>query len=337
MPNGNLEISDDDERIDYTLCSALDTAELRRARLLWARYLLRAGVTLFPLRQYSKRPAMLRWQQAALPTEQRLTQWVAQGLNLGALCGERSGGLHVIDFDESAEYAAWYAPRSALCATLEIETRRGMHLYYLLDAPMAHKRKMFRGDAHIGDVLTTGAYVVAPYSIHPSGALYTPRPRYYSDDGAAFIRRMPNVEALELPLPAPRQYAPAARGLTMSGSSSALHEARLEGIVARLSAAVEGERNAVLFWAACRAFDEGLTPAAVEALLLPCAVRIGLSEAEALRSLMSAERQERRGGLPPAAAVAPFSPLPTPPFSPPAARRKILTPQQRQAQRRRGR
>lgn len=326
MPNGNPE---NVENVDYAACAALDTPALRSARLLWAVELLRAGVTLFPLRQYSKRPMISRWQEAALPTEQQLRAWVSAGLNLGVLCGARSGGLHVVDFDRHAEYAAWSAGRRDALSTLEVATRNGMHLYYLLYEPMAHKRKLMRGSEPIGDVLTTGAYVVAPYSIHPSGAVYTPRTKYYSDEEASFIRRIRRVDDLGLPLPAPRQQAHVQAIYVHHQRGSGAVAARLEGIIRTLEAAQEGTRNNLLLWSACRAFDEGLDANAVENILLPVAMGIGLPESEARATIRSAERQERRAReeAPPPAAHR---------YAAPPARRRILTPQQRQAQRRRG-
>jgi hypothetical protein len=65
-------------------------------------------------------------------------------------------------------------------------------------------------------------------------------------------------------------------------------EAAVAGIVRRVTEAREGERNAVLFWAACRLLERGMHLRHVEALLIPAAVSIGLSDIEARRTITSA-------------------------------------------------
>jgi len=59
---------------------------------------------------------------------------------------------------------------------------------------------------------------------------------------------------------------------------------RLDAIMRRLGNAREGERNGVLFWAACRCAD-------IEALLTPIALDIGLREFEIRRTVASAIRR----------------------------------------------
>jgi hypothetical protein len=60
------------------------------------------------------------------------------------------------------------------------------------------------------------------------------------------------------------------------------------GIVRRVAEAREGERNSVLFWAANRLFERGLSLRDVEALLLPTAINTGLSDFETRRTITSA-------------------------------------------------
>ena len=99
--------------------------------------------------------------------------------------------------------------------------------------------------------------------------------------------------------------------------------ARIAGVVAAFAEAVEGSRNALLLWSACRCFDEGMSSGDVIATLLPVSLALGLSASESLATIASAERQERRASSPPAQRG--------------ASPRSRLSPRERQQQRRRGR
>jgi hypothetical protein len=62
----------------------------------------------------------------------------------------------------------------------------------------------------------------------------------------------------------------------------------IDGIIRRLGTAREGERNGVLFWAACRLDERRMRQSEIEGLLLPIALGIGLTEFETSRSIGSA-------------------------------------------------
>ncbi|MPY32032.1 DNA primase, partial [Streptomyces adustus] len=62
-----------------------------------------------------------------------------------------------------------------------------------------------------------------------------------------------------------------------------------QGLVQFVLAAHEGQRNTRLFWAACRAYENGLGPALV-APLVDAAVTTGLTEHEARATITSAAR-----------------------------------------------
>jgi len=72
---------------------------------------------------------------------------------------------------------------------------------------------------------------------------------------------------------------------------AAPEDAAVAGIVRRIAEAREGERNAVLFWAACRLLERGMRQRDVETLLIPAAISIGLTEGEARRTITSAQRR----------------------------------------------
>ena len=306
-----------------------NTLEAREQRLRWALLLRSWGHIPTPLRlphermnsdetNVTKKPKFAAWPDFPMPSEPMLRQWIVnEGRNYGVLCGERSARLCVIDFDNLEAWEEWSltAPAEAK-ETLTIASARGVHLYVTINELPAHKLKMSQGR---GDVLATGAYVVGPGSIHPSGATYR-----VTNDYA--IRRIESLDEMRLPIeqkPAPQspahQYIP--RGDVALGGAPSM--ARIAGVVAAFAEAVEGSRNALLLWSACRCFDEGMSSGDVIATLLPVSLALGLSASESLATIASAERQERRASSPPAQRG--------------ASPRSRLSPRERQQQRRRGR
>jgi hypothetical protein len=87
------------------------------------------------------------------------------------------------------------------------------------------------------------------------------------------------LAAIAPPVPPRRGYRP--DGASEGGR-------RLDAIMRQLGNAREGERNGVLFWAACRCAEMQLPQAHIEALLTPIALGIGLREFEIHRTVASA-------------------------------------------------
>jgi hypothetical protein len=142
-----------------------------------ARNWLGNGIAPIPVLARDKRPARpwLEYQHT-LPTLQDLQAWFRDGqLNLGVVTGWR--GLAVLDFDSRGGYNRWlwYAVRARVMNaitrdTYRVRTARGMHVYARLVQPVKSRPIRPLGI----DVKGLGGYVVAPPSIHPSGAVYTP-------------------------------------------------------------------------------------------------------------------------------------------------------------------
>lgn len=131
------------------------------------------GIAVFPCLSRSKSPAVDRWNpyRERLPRGAELSAWFSSSsYNLAVVCGWR--GLVVVDFDSTWLYSTWLAGLdgaqfAAVMGTYRVTTRRGVHVYYLVDEPTEPAK--LEGI----DVKAAGGYVLAPPSVHPSGHCYT--------------------------------------------------------------------------------------------------------------------------------------------------------------------
>lgn len=129
----------------------------------------RLGLGVIPLCPRDKRP-MMKWDRYQLrrPTEEEITQWwtEAPDANIGIVTGAVSG-IFVLDID--GVEGANSVKDKHLPPTPAGRTSRGTH-YYFKHPGGTIKNKV--GLLPHVDVRGDGGYVLAPPSIHPSGAVY---------------------------------------------------------------------------------------------------------------------------------------------------------------------
>ncbi|WP_405960874.1 bifunctional DNA primase/polymerase [Streptomyces sp. NBC_00024] len=127
------------------------------------------------------------------------------------------------------------------------------------------------------DIRGAGGYLVGPGSRTDHGV-------YSTAPGTAHLPPAPCPPALlRLLLPPPRTSPSQTSGGRGDG----------HGLVHFVLTAQEGQRNTRLFWAACRAYENGLGPDLTNALV-EAAVRTGLTEREARSTIASAARMSGR-------------------------------------------
>ncbi len=123
------------------------------------------------------------------------------------------------------------------------------------------------------DIRGAGGYLVGPGSRTDHGM-------YATAPGTAHLAPAACPPALlRLLLPPPRSHHPTPPSTGGHG----------QGLVQFVLAAHEGQRNTRLFWAACRAYEDGIGPALVDPLI-DAALNTGLSEREARATIASAAR-----------------------------------------------
>ena len=128
---------------------------------------LRMGWSVIPLRARDK-VAAIRWAayQHRVADRETVARWATLDGNAGIVTGTVSG-LLVLDLDNAAAIAE--AEARGLPETVTATTAKGMHCYFAHPGDtIGNRTGIFPG----ADVRGDGGYVVAPGSIHPTGALY---------------------------------------------------------------------------------------------------------------------------------------------------------------------
>src|ERR1700693_3728655 len=126
------------------------------------------GWFIFPLLEKEKTPDLSltpHWSEDSSNDIEKITDWWTKkpNANIGVDLGR--SGLTVLDFDDGEP------PQNlGLPETLVVRTSRGQHWYY---AQPAAPGNMYFGGKHIGEVKSTGGYVVGPKSTHTTGAKYS--------------------------------------------------------------------------------------------------------------------------------------------------------------------
>lgn len=121
-----------------------------------------------------KHPALMGpWAayQARLPEPSEIATWYGtEERNIAVICGQVSGGLVVIDCDDTDTYRALCYLYPALRESLTVRTGKGYHVY--LRADQAVRTATFTANGHTHHVKAEGSYVIAPPSVHASGHRY---------------------------------------------------------------------------------------------------------------------------------------------------------------------
>ena len=144
----------------------------------WAAWYAENGFGVFPLGARSKKPITAHGVNDWTDNPDDVRAWwdAHPECNIGIACGTPSGGLLALDFDVSddkdgmATLREWERVHGELPETAEAITGGGgRHLLYRTDRTNIHPSV----NHELGvDVRCDGSYIVAPPSVHPSGAPY---------------------------------------------------------------------------------------------------------------------------------------------------------------------
>ncbi len=243
----------------------------------------RRGWPVFPCRPGRKEPDTPHGFQDATTDPERITAWwtAMPGLNVAIATG--APGPDVLDVDVRSGGSGYPAldhlkRAGLLCGSVAavVTPSGGLHLYYCGTGQASGRLP----DCHL-DFKATGGYVLAPPSAVGGRPyrLIQHQPGRIGQTAGGQLDWTAVVALLEPRQPHPQPARPPAFADT----------GRLAAWVARLP---EGNRNAGLFWAACRAAETG-HPGALDALA-EAAQTAGLSPQEIARTIASARRSAGR-------------------------------------------
>ncbi len=136
-----------------------------------ARGHLRDGWSVTPLQHGQKKPALDNWRELRV-TEANLPQhFNGQPMNFGGLTGEPSGWRVVVDLDapETVTLAEEFLPPTGLVHGRP--GKPGSHQVYIVEGARTERFKDVDGVSLV-EILSTGAQVVLPGSLHPAEEEY---------------------------------------------------------------------------------------------------------------------------------------------------------------------
>ncbi|WP_119581060.1 bifunctional DNA primase/polymerase [Streptomyces europaeiscabiei] len=216
--------------------------------------------------------------------ERKVHETFARGLRnpavaVGACSGPDGTRLVVVDSDRpGAIEDVARAHGEQWPATMRVLTAKGHHDY--LWAPAALRLGNGLGALQgqfDGDVRAGNAYVIGPGALHASGARY----ELQDPDQPPVMAPAWLLQAL---VTKPTFAARRTRWANASPRLDGQHRS-VRGLVAFVLDSPQGARNNRLFWAACRAAEDGLD---VQDDLLAAAVQAGLDERAAAATIRSA-------------------------------------------------
>jgi hypothetical protein len=244
----------------------------------WAEAYSAVGWRPFPLAPREKRPLYRGWQQGVAPDA--LGQaFRDERLNLGVICGEPFD-VFDIEAEHLPALAAHMRAGSHSLPMTPVQNTGGGGLHVLVRPLGLGQTRLYLDGVHVGELKSTGGFIVVSPSV--TDRQYTWR---FAPAGMVPCEAPDWLRALVAPRPAFADR-PLRRART-------LRDARrgLEALCQLVARETEGNRNNALFWAACRALEEGSPVGGMVAALTSAARVAGLDDGEVERTLESAVRR----------------------------------------------
>jgi len=158
------------------------------------------GLNIIPITYGEKKP-IPKWKEfqhrKLSQTEFENAFGTRKPVNIGVVCGEISGNLVSLDFDDLPNFHRFFPNKDLQKETAIIQTSRGRHVWIRTTEPI----KTFTVPELKLDVLGEGKLAIAPPSRHPTGAIYSflnpdlIEPMHVSDFKKAILERCRTLHA----------------------------------------------------------------------------------------------------------------------------------------------
>lgn len=244
----------------------------------WALFYAAAGWRVYPVEPGTKKACFTGWQASATTDPDLIArQWRREPYpSVGIICGEACAvfdieGPHLGAFFDYLDAGAHVLPEMPVAAT----GRGGIHLYVSPISGVPTTRKLRLAGVHIGEYKTSGGVVAPPSTtVGPYRWLWWPLDPTLGP-APTWLASLVEEPAIE---------APARTSRTQSVDPAAA----LDALACAVRDEPQGNRNALLYWAARRALVEGIRPDIAADVLTRAALAAGLSGAEADATVRSA-------------------------------------------------
>ena len=240
---------------------------------------LELGFSFFPIEWRQKAPPLVKWEefQSRRPSREEVEGWLSKHaiFNVAVACG-RVSNLFVIDFDSEEAFESWLKglPKGfreyVMVACWIVKTGKGFHVYVRPENPELIPRSKIRCREGI-DIKGEGGYVVAPPSVHPSGAHYegwnSPRPSLAPlkrEDVEKLLAAVSPPTTLDLPREGHAGEVPPPPAPAAQGRFRELDDRRMDGLVGLLKPFYKpGSRHKLLLGLCGEAAKFRVSPASI--------------------------------------------------------------------------
>jgi hypothetical protein len=252
----------------------------------WALAYAELGWRIFPVVAGEKRPMYRGWQRDATTDPDLIARfWRREpGPNIGIVTGESFVAFDV-EGDHLPALRSWMTAHGCQLPDTPIARtgRGGIHVLSRAHARATAGHDLRLEGVHVGELKAAGGFIVACPSVTTGAYSWLRSPiDVEMSEGREWLWDLATQSAPAYAASCGRTIRIGERPMT---PSRAVAMARgLYGVVAE---ATEGDRNKLLFWAACRAAEHNLEPSAITEILLDAATRAGLSEREARATIAS--------------------------------------------------
>lgn len=224
----------------------------------WAHYYAKAGWRTFPVWAAKKSPIYEGWQSGATTDPDLIERYFSDtDRNMAAVCGEVFDCWD-IEVEHVEAFAAWMVEHGYVLPEAPIAStgRGGIHI---LTAPTGvdGTRYLYLDGKHIGELKSRGGYILICPSVTEQMYRWTWLPE-----------RLAVQPAPEWLLGLVREPRKPAKGVPWRQVSLA-PQSDIQPLVEALRASDDGDRNAMLHWAANRAYDDGISEEIAVSELMP--------------------------------------------------------------------